>query len=196
MSEITVQEISRLREKTGVGIVNAKKALVEANGDFDKAIEVIRKSGQKVAESKMSRVMREGYIGHYVHSNGKCAALVVVTCESDFVSASEPFRELIHDLAVHIAAANPRYLKPEDVPFEVLDKERDVARAQIAEAKKPAAIAEKIIEGKLEKFYEEHCLLHQKYIKDDSMSITDLINGAIQKLGENIQVREFVRVSL
>ncbi len=196
MSGISVQDISRLREKTGVGIIAAKKALVEAKGDFDKAIEVIRKSGQKVAESKLSRVMREGFIGHYVHANGKYAALVVVTCESDFVSASEPFRGLIHDLAVHVAATNPRFLKPEDVPTDVLEKEREIARAQIAGTKKPAGMVEKIVEGKLEKFYEEHCLLRQKYIKDDSMTVTELINGVIQKLGENIQVREFVRIGL
>jgi len=196
MSGISVHDISRLRGTTGVGIIAAKKALVEAKGDFDKAVEVIRKSGQKVAESKMSRVMREGFIGHYVHANGKYAALVVVTCESDFVSASEPFKELIHDLAVHVAAANPRYLKPEDVPADVLEKERDIARAQVADAKKPAAMVEKIVAGKLEKFYEEHCLLRQTYIKDGSMTVTELVNAAIQKLGENIQVREYVRVSL
>ncbi|MFH0829006.1 MAG: translation elongation factor Ts [Candidatus Kerfeldbacteria bacterium] len=193
---VTISDVARLRERTGIGVSAAKKALEEADGDFDKAVEVIRKSGKKVAASKLTRQMREGLIGHYVHANSKVAALVVVTCETDFVARGDDFKQLVHDIALHIAALNPRYVKPEDVPEEVLEKEREIVRAQVAGSKKPAAVVEKIIEGKLETFFKETCLVRQPYVKDESMTIGDLITAAIQKLGENIQVREFVRLSL
>lgn len=196
MSTITIEDIARLRADTGVGVAAAKKALHDAGGDFAKAIEFIRKSGQKVAASKASRATREGLIGHYVHANGKVAAMVVVTCETDFVARNEDFKMLVHDLALQVTATNPSYLKPEDVPEEVLEKEREIARAALGDAKKPAAVVARIIEGKLEKFYEETCLLRQRFVKDESMTIGDLVHRAIQKIGENIQVREFIRLSV
>lgn len=196
MQAPSAQDIAKLRESTGVGMMTAKKALVEAKGDFDQAVLILRKSGEKIAASKASRTMKEGAIGHYVHATGKVAALVVVTCETDFVVRSQPFQDLLHDLALHITAANPRYLRPEDVPADVLDQERQVYRGQLSGEKKPAALLETIIEGKLQKFYTEHCLLKQVYVKDDQLTIEQLIQHAIQKLGENIQVREFVRLAL
>ncbi len=196
MGTVTIQDVARLREHTGVGMSAAKKALHEAGGDFTKAVEVLRKSGQKVAASKSSRATREGLIGHYVHANGKVAAMVVVTCETDFVARNEDFKQLVHDLALHVTAANPRFLRPEDVPADVVEKEREIAKSTVGDAKKPAAVVDRIIEGKLEKFYEETCLLRQRFVKDDSMTVGELVNGAIQKIGENIQIREFVRVSV
>ncbi|MBI5405097.1 MAG: elongation factor Ts [Candidatus Kerfeldbacteria bacterium] len=196
MSEVTLQDISRLREVTGVGIVAAKKALEAAGGSFETAVETLRKAGQKVAASKTDRATKEGLIGHYVHANGKVAAMVTVTCETDFVARSDVFQSLIHDLALHVAAANPLYVRPEEVPAEVLTKEREIYREQVAATKKPANIVEQIVNGKLDKFFEETCLLNQKFVKDDSQTVLDLVNGAIQKLGENIQVREFVRLSV
>lgn len=196
MSEVTLQDISRLREATGVGIVAAKKALEAVGGSFEAAVETLRKAGQKVAASKTDRATKEGLIGHYVHANGKVAAMVTVTCETDFVARSDVFQSLIHDLALHIAAASPLYVRPEEVPADVLAKEREIYREQVAATKKPANIVEQIVNGKLEKFFEETCLMNQKFVKDDSQTVLDLVNGAIQKLGENIQVREFVRLSV
>jgi len=193
---VSIQDITDLRERSGVGIAAAKKALEQSGGDLEKAFEELRKSGQKVAASKTSRATNEGLIGHYVHATGKVAALVSVTCETDFVARSEVFQELVHDLALHIAAANPEYVKPEDVPADLLEKERSIYREQVAQTKKPAAIVEQIVAGKLEKFYEERCLVRQKFVKDDSQTITDVVNSAIQKLGENIQIRSFVRLSI
>lgn len=196
MGTVTIQDVARLREHTGVGVSAAKKALHESGGDFTKAVEVLRKSGQKVAESKSSRATREGLIGHYVHANGKVAAMVVVTCETDFVARNEDFKQFVHDLALHVTASNPRYLRPEDVPPEVVEKEREIAKSHASDSKKPAAVIDRIVEGRLEKFYEETCLLRQRYVKDDSLTITELLNSAIQKIGENIQIREFVRVNV
>lgn len=196
MSATNTNDVVKLRESTGVGIVAAKKALDEAGGDLDKALSAIRKSGQKIAATKASRAMREGAIGHYVHANGKVAALVVVTCETDFVARNETFQGLVHDLALHIAAMNPKYLKPGDIPQDVLKREREVFLGQVRGAGKAKSVVEKILEGKLEKFYEETCLVRQRFVKDEVMTITDLLNAAIQKLGENIQIREFIRLSL
>lgn len=193
---ISIGEISKLREQTGVGVAAAKKALHDAQGDLSKAVEALRKSGQKVAASKASRATREGLIGHYVHANGKIGALVVVSCETDFVARSEPFKELVHDLAVHVAAANPLYLKPEEVPTAVLDKEREIYQEQLKAEGKPEKMRGTIVDGKLQKFFEETCLLRQRYVKDDALTVEQLVHGAIQRLGENIVVRQFVRFSL
>ncbi len=193
---ISIGEISKLREQTGVGVAAAKKALHDAQGDLNKAVEALRKSGQKVAASKASRATDEGLIGHYVHANGKIAALVVVSCETDFVARSEPFRELVHDLAVHVAAASPLYLKPGEVPAAVLDKEREIYQEQLKAEGKPKKMWDTIVEGKLQKFFEETCLLRQRYVKDDALTVEQLVHGAIQRLGENIVVRQFVRLSL
>lgn len=196
MTAISLDEVARLRELTGVGIVAAKRALQDANGDVDKAITALRKSGQKVAAGKAARATREGAIGHYVHANGKVAALVVVTCETDFVARSETFQTLVHDLALQVAAMNPVYIKPEDVPAAVLVREREIFAEQASGASKPKKVIDQIIQGKLEKFFSEACLLRQRFVKDDALTVSDVINLAIQKLGENIQVREFIRLSI
>jgi elongation factor Ts len=196
MSDVTLQDITKLRELTGVGIMSAKQALKEADGNINAAVEALRKAGQKVAASKTTRQTKDGLIGQYMHANGKVATLVAVTCETDFVARSDVFQELIHDLALHVAAANPQYVKPEDIPSDVLEKEQEIYREQVGQTKKPANIVEQIVAGKLEKFYEETCLLKQKFVKDDSMTVNDLVNTAIQKLGENIQIREFSRISI
>lgn len=196
MSGISVSDIAKLRQRTGVGVATAKRALEASAGDFEKAIEALRKSGQKVAESKLGRATHEGLVGHYVHANGKIAALVVVTCETDFVARSDAFRVLVHDLTLHVAAANPRWLKPEDVPPEVVAKEEEIYREQLAAERKSAAVRNKIIAGKLEKFFEETCLLRQRFVKDEDLTIGEMVTAAVQQLGENIQVREFIRLSV
>lgn len=195
MTSFSVNDVQKLRELTGVGVLTAKKALEESGGDIERAIDALRKSGEKVAASKSSRETREGLIGHYVHANGKVASLVVVLCETDFVARSQTFQDLVHDLALQVAALNPMYVKPEDVPAEVLKKERSVYKEQI-EGKKSANVKQQIVEGKLEKFFEETCLLRQRFVKDDSLTINDVINAAVQKLGENVQVRTFIRFQI
>lgn len=196
MSNISFEDINQLRQRTGVGVLAAKQALVQAGGDLNKAIELLRRAGQKVAASKVGRLTSEGAIGHYIHSNGKIAALVTVACETDFVAKSQLFQELIHDLALHVAAANPLFVKPEDIPSAVLEQERSIYRDQLKGMKKPSSTLAKIVEGKLEKYFAETCLLRQKFVKDESQTVADLITIAVQKLGENIQVQEFVRLSL
>lgn len=193
---VTTLDVAKLRQLTGVGVLAAKRALEASNGDFEKSVEALRKAGQKVASSKVSRATHEGAIGSYVHTNGKIACLVVVTCETDFVARSEAFRNLVHDLALHVAAAQPLYVRPEEVPSQVLDHERSIYRAQLEGMKKPRPILEKIVEGKIEKYLDESCLLRQRFVKDESLVVADVIHAAIQKLGENIQVREFKRLSL
>lgn len=194
--DITKELLKQLRDETGAGIVDIKKALEAARGDAAQAVDLLRKQGKKVAAKKADRVTREGAIGSYVHANGKVAALVAVTCETDFVARTEAFQSLAHDLALHVAAANPAYLKPEDVPPDVLAREEEIARSQAMQEKKPAAILEKIVQGKIDKFYAEQCLLRQSFVKDDALTITELVANAIAKLGENIEIREFSRVQL
>jgi elongation factor Ts len=188
--------IRKLREETGAGVLAAQKALQEANNDYDAAVMILRKSGQKVAAKKAERATHEGLIGHYVHATGKIGAMVAVACETDFVSRSDAFQELAHDLALHAAATRPQYVKREDIPTDVIEREREVARAELASANKPEAMWDKIIEGKLDKFASDVCFLEQKFVKDESLTIRDLIQQAIVKLGENIQVREVSVLSL
>lgn len=196
MSAVTLADVAKLRELTGVGILAAKKALEQHHGNLEAAIEALRKAGQKVAAGKIDRATKEGLIGHYVHANGKVASLVVVTCETDFVARSQVFQELVHELALQVAATNPQYVRPEDVPDEVVAKEIEIYRDQLADANKPAKVVDSIVAGKLEKFFSETCLLRQPYVKDDKLTVGELVTQAIQKLGENIQVREIVRLSL
>lgn len=193
---ITTADIQKLREQTGVGMMDAKKALTAAEGDMTAAVEALRKKGQKIAASKSDRAVKEGAVGTYIHSNGKIAALVAVACETDFVARTDAFQELIKDLAMHVAAMNPAYLKPEDVPAEVVAKEQEIYREQLLAEGKPEAMLEKILPGKLKKFYSDTCFLEQAFVKDDSLTIAQLVESTIAKLGENIQVTAFSRLAV
>ena len=193
MAEITTQMIKELREKTGAGIVDCKKALVEAGGDIEKAVEILRKKGAAKADKKAERATAEGAVFSYIHGGGKVGVLVELNCETDFVARYETFRELGHEIAMQIAAMAPEYVSKDDVPAEVIEKEKEVLREQALAEGKPEHIVEKIVEGRLAKFYSEKCLLEQPWIKDDSKTIKDLITDYITKLGENIKVRRFAR---
>jgi len=191
-----MDQIRELRQKTGAGVMDAKEVLEKTNGDIEKAIELLRKRGQKIAAEKQSREAKEGWIGHYIHTNGKVAALVELYCETDFVARNAEFKELAHNIAMQIAAMNPSYLSPHDVPEEEKEKEREIYREQMINDKKPKNIIDKIIEGKLSKFYSEICLLKQPYFQDEKKTIEDLVTEKISKLGEKIEIGKFVRLSL
>lgn len=193
---ITVDQIKQFRERTGVGMIECKKALEEANGNEDLAIEILRKRGIAKAASKQTRTTSEGWIGSYVHANGKIGAMVVLACETDFVSRNEEFRALAASLAMHVAASSPDFVRPEEIPADIIAREKDVYTEQLRQEGKPEAAWGKIIEGKLNKFYENTCLLNQLYIKDDKKTISQLITEAIQKIGENIEIKSFTRLSL
>jgi elongation factor Ts len=188
--------VKELRERTGIGMMECKKALQESDGDIEKAITVVRKKGHARAQKKMDRKAKEGAIGSYIHLNGKLGVLVEVNCESDFVARNEEFQELVKNISLHIAAANPQYVSAEDVPQEVLEEEKEIIRDQFKDSGKPAEIVEKIVLGKLSKFYQETCLLEQPYIKDDKMAVKELITAFIAKFGENIVVSRFARFEL
>jgi len=194
--KISINEIQILRDRTGVGVVDAKSALEKSGGDIEAAIVALRKAGKKVAEKKQSRQTREGTVGFYLHSNKKLLAAVAVACETDFVARTEAFQELAHDLAMHVAAANPQFLNVESIPADLLEKEIEIARSQAENEGKPAKIIENIINGKIAKFTEEHCLLKQKYFKEDKKTVEQILEEAIQKLGENIQIKNFVRFTV
>lgn len=194
--EIDVKRVKELRQRTGIGMMECKKALQEAKGDIEKAIVILRKKGFARAKEKMSRETAEGLIGSYVHMNGKIGVLVEINCESDFVAQNEEFRELVKNISLHIAAANPRYISPEDVSPEVLEQEKEIIREQFKDSKKPPEILDKIVQGKLGKFYEEVCLLDQPYIRDDKISVKELVATHIAKFGENIRISRFARFEL
>jgi elongation factor Ts len=191
--EINAQMVKELREKTGAGMMDCKNALSEAKGDMEQAIVVLRKKGLASAQKKAARVAAEGMIGHYIHAGGKLGVLVEVNCETDFAARSDDFHALVKDIAMHIAAQNPLYVKREEVPGEVLEKEREIYKDQARASGKPANIVDKIAEGKLESYYEMACLYDQKFVKDPNITVKDLLNNAIGKIGENIQVRRFSR---
>jgi len=194
--KIDTKLIKQLREKTGAGIMDVKEALAEFNGDVDKALESLRKKGQKIAATKQDRQTKEGLIGYYVHANGKIAALVAVACETDFVARTDDFKNLVHDLAMQVAATNPLYLSPNEVPAGVINKEKEIYSEQLKKEGKPEKVLDKIVDGKLAKYYQEVCLLKQLFIKDDKRSIEQLLQEVIAKLGENIQIKEFKRLNL
>lgn len=188
--------IKKIREQTGAGVMDIKKALIEAGNNEEKAIEILRKHGQKVAAKKSAeRVAKEGLIEAYVHGNGKVASLVMLSCETDFVARNTEFKELAHDIAMQVAAMDPKYLSADKIPADILDKEKEVIMDGMKDEKKPKDVLEKIVEGKLQKFYAEVCLLNQPYIKDDSKTINDLIVEKIAKLGEKIEVKKIARLS-
>jgi elongation factor Ts len=191
--EISAQKVKELREKTGAGMMDCKKALVESDGDMEKAIVYLRKKGLATAQKKSARTAAEGMVGHYIHMGGKMGVLVEVNCETDFAARSDDFQALVKDLAMHICAANPRYVRREDVPPEELQKEMDIYREQLRAQKKPEHMIEKIAEGKLGSFYELVCLYDQKFVKDTNLTVEQLINNLIGKIGENIRVRRLVR---
>jgi len=191
--EITAKLVKDLREKTGAGMMDCKNALVESKGDTEQAIVILRKKGLASAQKKAARVAAEGMIGHYIHAGGKLGVLVEINSETDFAARSDEFQILVKDIAMHIAAQNPLYVKREDVPAEVLEKEREIYRDQARASGKPANIVDKIAEGKLESYYEMACLYDQKFVKDPNITVKELINNLVGKIGENIQVRRFAR---
>jgi len=190
---ISATQVKELREKTGAPMMDCKQALMEAKGDMEQAVVVLRKKGVSVAAKKATRVTSEGSVASYIHAGGKIGVLLEINCESDFVARTEDFKELVHDIAMHIAASDPKYVRKEDVTPEAYEREKDIYRAQAIASGKPANIAEKMVEGKMAKFYEEVCLLEQPFIKDQTVSIAQLIATKIGKLGENIAVRRFAR---
>ena len=192
MAEVSAAMVKELREKTGAGMMDCKKALSETGGDYVKAEEWLRKKGITGAAKKAGRITAEGLVGSYVH-NGKIGVLVEVNCETDFVARNEEFQALVKDLAMQIAATAPAYVRREEVPADVLEKEKELQRAQLKEQKKPEAIWEKILVGKLEKYYETVCLIDQPWVKDDKKKISELLTEKIAKIGENISVRRFTR---
>ena len=191
--QIPANLVKELRERTGAGFSDCRAALVEAAGDVEKAINILRKKGQAAAAKKAQREASEGLVGHYIHAGGKIGVIVEVNCESDFVARTPAYQQLCHDIAMHIAALDPRYLRREEVTPEMLEKERDIYREQARATGKSEQVVEKIVTGKMEKFYEENCLYEQHYIKDESVTIGEMITQAIANLGENISVRRFVR---
>ena len=193
MAEISAGAVKELRERTGSGMMDCKKALAETNGDVEKAIDYLREKGLAKAAKKASRAASDGRIFHYVHNNFKVGALVELNSETDFVAKTDEFNALGHEIAMHITAANPLYLRPEDVPVEDLEREKEIYRQQLRDEGKPEDRIEKIVEGKVRKFYETTCLMEQAYIRDPDKKIADLMVDMIAKLGENIVVKRFAR---
>ena len=193
---ITAAQVKDLREKTGAPMMDCRSALTEAKGNIEEAVIILKKKGMASAAKKASRAANEGAVGTYIHAGGKIGVLVEINCESDFVARTEDFQELMKDIAMHIAATDPRYVRREDVTAEDLDREKEIYRAQGLASGKPEAIVEKMLTGKLSKFYEEFCLLEQPFIKDQAVTIGQLIASKIAKLGENISVRRFARFKI
>jgi elongation factor Ts len=200
MAEITSAAVKALREKTGAGMMECKKALQEANGSEEQAVEILRKRGMATAGKKAGRVAAEGAVGSYIHMGGKVGVLVEVNCETDFVARTDEFQALVRDIAMHVAAAEPRFVSREEVPADVLDKEREIARAQARNdpknASKPDQVIDKIVEGRLNKFYEEAVLLDQPFVKDPAKTINELLTEKIAKTGERVTVRRFTRYKM
>jgi elongation factor Ts len=200
MAEITAAAVKALREKTGAGMMDSKNALVEAGGNEEQAIEILRKRGLASAKKKEGRIAAEGAVGSYIHMGGKVGVLVEVNCETDFVARTDEFQQLVKDIAMHIAAAEPRYVSREEVPAGALDKEREIARAQAKNdpknASKPEQVIDKIVEGRLNKFYEESVLLDQPFVKDPAKTVNDLLNEKVAATGEKISVRRFTRYKM
>ncbi len=194
--EITAQMVKELRQLTGAGVLDCRKTLEAAGGDINKATEMLREKGLAAAAKKAEREAKEGLVGHYIHTGSKVAALVEVNCETDFVARTDDFQALCKDLAMQIVAARPQWVRIEDIPAEVIAQQRAEFQSQILDANKPPEIIAKIIDGKFGKFYEEHCLMEQAFIKDENVRIKDLITASIAKLGENVVVRRFARLEV
>jgi elongation factor Ts len=194
--EITPAAVKELREKTGAGMMDCKKALGETGGDLDKAVDYLRQKGLAAAAKKAGRMAADGAVAAYVHPGGKIGVLVEINCETDFVARTAEFQSLLKDIAMQVAAANPRYVRREDVPAGELEREKSIYRQQALETRKPANVVDKIVDGKLERYYSEICLMEQSFIKDPDKKVSDVMNDAVARLGENIQVRRFARYHL
>jgi len=194
--EISASAVKELRERTGAGMMDCKKALAETSGDVQRAVDYLRQKGLAAAAKKADRVAADGAVGAYIHAGGKIGALVEINCQTDFVARTAEFQALLKDVAMQVAAASPRYVRREEIPTEELDREKEIYRQQALESGKPEKIVDKIIEGKLERFYSEVCLVEQSFIKDPDKKVSDVVNNAIARLGENIQVRRFARYRL
>ena len=193
---VTAGMVKELREKTGAGMMDCKKALSETDGDVEKAIDYLRQKGLSDAAKRMGRTASEGLVGSYIHPGGKIGVLVEVNCESDFVARTEEFQALVKDVAMHVAASNPLYMRREDVPEDVIEREKNIYEVQAREGGKPEKIVERIVQGKLEKFFEEVCLLEQPFVKEPDLSVNQLVSSVVAKLGEHLVVRRFQRYQL
>ncbi|KJR97656.1 MAG: elongation factor Ts [Peptococcaceae bacterium BRH_c4a] len=196
MAEVNAGMVKELRERTGAGMMDCKKALNEVNGDMEKAIDYLREKGLAAAAKKSGRITAEGLVDSYIHGVGRIGVLVEVNCETDFVAKTDQFKALVRDIAMQIAASKPEYIRREEVPADIIAREKDVLAAQAANEGKPEKIIRKMVEGRIEKYYKEVCLLEQPFIKDPDISINQLLTGSISKIGENISVRRFVRFEL
>ena len=192
----TASDVKALRDRTGAGMMDCKNALTETNGDMDKAVDFLREKGIAKAAKKAGRIAAEGIVDSYIHMGGKVGVLLEVNCETDFVARGDAFKELVHDIALQIAASNPQYLAKEDVPAEVLEKEKEILKAQALQEGKPANIVERMVEGRIKTFYDENCLLCQKFVKDPSKTVEQLVVEATATIGEKISVRRFVRYEM
>jgi len=195
---VTAAQVKELRVKTGAGMMDCKKALTETGGDFDKAVENLRKAGLAATNKKAGRIATEGLVGSYIHGNGKIGVMVGINCETDFVARNEDFQQFVRDVAMHVAAMNPQYLDRDSVPADIVTKEKEILAAQIAEEGKPANIVEKIVEGRIGKFFAENCLMEQIFVKDtgDKKTLEAIQTDLVAKIGEKIRVRRFVRFEL
>jgi elongation factor Ts len=196
MATISAAMVKQLRERTGAGIMDCKEALSECDGDISKAIDFLRTKGLATAAKRAGRAMTQGLIQSYIHMDGKLGVLVEVNCETDFVAKNDDFKEFAKNIAMHIAAINPVGIRPEDVPEETINREREIYRGQVLEMGKPEKIADKIVEGKLQKYFKENCLLNQAYVRDPEITIADYLNEMIAKIGENITIKRFVRFKI
>ncbi|MBT9439674.1 MAG: translation elongation factor Ts [Desulfobacterales bacterium] len=196
MTAISATMVKQLREKTGVGIMDCKEALSQSNGDIDNAVDFLRKKGLATAQKRAGRAMSEGLIQPYIHMGGKLGVLVEINSETDFVAKNDDFKEFAKNIAMHIAATNPVGIASDDVPEEVINKEKEIYRAQAIELGKPENVIDKIVEGKLNKFYKDNCLLNQAYVRNPDVNISDLLNDLIAKMGENITIKRFVRFQI
>lgn len=193
---VNASAVKELRERTGAGMLDCKKALEATDGDIDKAVAHLREKGLAAAANKAGRIATEGIVDSYIHSNGRIGVLVEVNCETDFVGKTDQFKEFVKDVAMHIAAVNPKYVRREEVPTDELEKEKEILKAQALNEGKPAHIVEKMVEGRISKYYEENCLLEQAFIKDPDKTIETLVNEKISTIGENISIRRFARFEL
>ncbi|MDO9567549.1 MAG: translation elongation factor Ts [Candidatus Desulfaltia sp.] len=193
MATISAAMVKQLREKTGAGMMDCKEALKECDGDISKSIDFLRKKGLATALKRSGRVMSEGMIASYIHMGSKLGVLVEINCETDFVAKNDDFIEFAKNIAMHIAAINPVGIRPEDIPEDIINREKEIYRAQAIETGKPEKVIDKIAEGKLQKFYKDSCLMSQAYVRDPNITVEDLLNGLIAKIGENITIKRFVR---